>query len=422
MSYQATICYFCKDTDYTQACPTKLSHQIFKPTVHLKKIIITSIYLLTSIVLNAQEATGIQAEIRKMSKEADPGQCVYMRNQFIQGYKLDSLKDSETIDLLNGTVAIAYAKRKQYQEFEKFIGFIKNKFNQTSMLSQAANELLDNNIDADYACKIAKETLDKYFSFKDDPAARPEGYTKEDWERFMSFAKFPYYDTYAKSLFALKRYDEAIKYQLMALDDKPEEGLPESVERYAKLLELTGKKEEAKQLLLKRASLQNNDQTSWIQEIKPKMLNETAPAFSLKDIEGKQVSLSDYKGKIVILDLWATWCVPCIASFPAMQKQMEKHPDVIFLFIAVNEKADGVQERVKTFINKYKYPFLVLIDEPIKEAPGKFVITSSYKPTGIPAKYFIDRNGKLRFKSKGFNTDSELINEMDAVITILKSL
>jgi thiol-disulfide isomerase/thioredoxin len=152
------------------------------------------------------------------------------------------------------------------------------------------------------------------------------------------------------------------------------------------------------------------------------MLNETAPAFSLKDIEGKQVSLSDYKGKIVILDLWATWCVPCIASFPAMQKQMEKHPDVIFLFIAVNEKADGVQERVKTFINKYKYPFLVLIDEPIKEAPGKFVITSSYKPTGIPAKYFIDRNGKLRFKSKGFNTDSELINEMDAVITILKSL
>jgi thiol-disulfide isomerase/thioredoxin len=390
--------------------------------VHLKKIIITSIYLLTSIVLNAQEATGIQAEIRKMSKEADPGQCVYMRNQFIQGYKLDSLKDSETIDLLNGTVAIAYAKRKQYQEFEKFIGFIKNKFNQTSMLSQAANELLDNNIDADYACKIAKETLDKYFSFKDDPAARPEGYTKEDWERFMSFAKFPYYDTYAKSLFALKRYDEAIKYQLMALDDKPEEGLPGSVERYAKLLELTGKKEEAKQLLLKRASLQNNDQTSWIQEIKPKMLNETAPAFSLKDIEGKQVSLSDYKGKIVILDLWATWCVPCIASFPAMQKQMEKHPDVIFLFIAVNEKADGVQERVKTFINKYKYPFLVLIDEPIKEAPGKFVITSSYKPTGIPAKYFIDRNGKLRFKSKGFNTDSELINEMDAVITILKSL
>lgn len=390
--------------------------------MHFKKIIITAIYLFTSLVLNAQEATGIQAEIRKMSKETDPGQCVYMRNQFIQGYKLDSLKDSETIDLLNGMVAIAYAKRKQYQEFEKFIGFIKNKFNQTSMLSQAANELLDNNIDADYACKIAKETLDKYFSFKDDPAARPEGYTKEDWERFMSFAKFPYYDTYAKSLFALKRYDEAIKYQLMALDDKPEEGLPESVERYAKLLELTGKKEEAKQLLLKRASLQNNDQTSWIQEIKPKMLNETAPAFSLKDLDGKQVSLSDYKGKIVILDLWATWCVPCIASFPAMQKQMEKHPDVVFLFIAVNEKADGLEERVKSFINKNKYPFHVLIDEPINDAPGKFVITSSYKPTGIPAKYFIDREGKLRFKSKGFNTDSELINEMEAVITILKSL
>ncbi len=415
---------------------------------------ITAFYLFTSLSLTAQEATGIQSAIREMSKETDPYKSVNIKNRIINDYKLDSLKDSETIDLLKGNIAVAFALKKNYIEFEKQISLIKNKFNQTSICSLAADELLDKNIDADLACKIAKETLDKYFSFRDDPAARPEGYTKEDWDRFMSFAKFPYYDTYAKSLFALKRYDEALKYQRMALDDKPEEGLPGSVERYAKLLELTGKKEEAKQLLLKLAkqgklnqgmtkqlqstfisekgsdeklgifidSLQKNVQASLIQELKPKMLNETAPAFSIKDINGKPVSLSDYKGKIVILDLWATWCVPCIASFPAMQKQIEKHPEVVFLFIAVNEKGNDVLERVKAFINKNKYPFQVLLDEPMKDAPGKFKITSSYKPSGIPAKYFIDKEGKLRFKSQGFSTDSELINETDAIITILKSL
>jgi thiol-disulfide isomerase/thioredoxin len=169
-------------------------------------------------------------------------------------------------------------------------------------------------------------------------------------------------------------------------------------------------------------SLQKNVRATLIQELKSKMLNETAPVFSLKDLNGKQVSLSQYKGKIVILDLWATWCVPCIASFPAMQKEIEKHPDIVFLFIAVDEKGNNALERVKNFMNKNKYTFHVLMDEPIIETPNKYKITSTYKPNGIPAKYFIDRKGKLRFKSSGFNTDSELINETDAMIAILKSL
>ncbi|MDD4645304.1 MAG: TlpA disulfide reductase family protein [Bacteroidales bacterium] len=422
--------------------------------MNLRIIAIAACYLIANLPLSAQEITGVQSEIRKMSKETDPFQSVVTKNRIIKDYKLDSLKDSETIDLLNGNVAIAFVKKKNYPEFEKYISLIRNKFNQTSMLNMAAIELLDKKIDADYACKIAKVTLDKYFAFKDDPDARPVGYTKEDWQRFMGFARFPYYDTYAKSLFALKRYSEAIQYQQMAFDGEPEEGLPESVERYAKLLELTGQKEEAKQLLLKMArlgklnngmtaqlqsihasekggdtnlsvyidSLQKTVQATLIQELKSKMINETAQPFSLKDIDGKTVSLSDYRGKIVILDLWATWCVPCIASFPAMQKQIEKHPDVVFLFIAINEKGGDALERVRKFMSKNKYSFHVLMDEPISNTSDKFKITSTYKPTGIPAKYFIDKGGKLRFISKGFSTDTELINETDAIISILKSL
>ena len=74
---------------------------------------------------------------------------------------------------------------------------------------------------------------------------------------------------HAQSLFALKKYKEAIRYQKMAFNGNPEGGLPVSVERYAKLLELTGKKEEAKQLLLKMAGLGklNKGMTAHLQAI-----------------------------------------------------------------------------------------------------------------------------------------------------------
>lgn len=420
----------------------------------LKKVIAVSVFLFTGLFPDAQEVTGIQADIRRMSKEEDPKKSLNLRNQIIREYKLDSLKDAETIDMLNGNVAVAFAMKKNYPEFEKYINRIKNKFNQTSILSITANKLLDADIDDEYASKIAQQTLDKYYSFRDDPNSRPPAYTAGDWQRFMRFAQYPYNDTYAKSLFKLKKYKEAIKYQQMAFDGKPEEGIPASVERYAKLLELNGESDIAKLFLLKIAgmgklnkgmiaqleslyvagngnnenfdvyldSLQINVHAIMVKELKKKMLDEIAPPFSLTDINGKQVRLSDFKGKIVLLDLWATWCVPCIASFPAMQQQVEKHKDVVFLFIAVDEKGSNALSRVKKFINKKKYPFHVLMDKPIHKGSAKYTITSSYKPNGIPAKYVIDKEGKLRFKSGGFNTDSELKNEIDAMIAIVKSL
>ena len=166
-------------------------------------------------------------------------------------------------------------------------------------------------------------------------------------------------------------------------------------------------------------SLQKNIQSTLVQELKPKMLNEQAPAFSLKDISGKPVKLSDYRGKIVVLDLWATWCQPCIASFPAMQVMVKKHPDIVFLFIAVEEKEKDRLARVKGFIEKSKYPFTVLLDEPVHPGSSEYKIISSYKPNGIPAKYIIDKKGMLQFKTAGFDTDAELINELEAMISIL---
>jgi peroxiredoxin len=417
------------------------------------KLLFIGIFVFSGFLSQAQEETGLDSAMRELAQQKDPEKAVLTMNRIIKQYKPDKTRDAETYDVLYGTVAVSHAMVRKYPQFEKYIGLIRNRFNQTSFLNMAAAKMLTDKVDANYANRIAKRTLTLYESYKDDTTARPKEFSKQDWNRFMNFAKYPYYDTYAQSLYELKKYEEALKYQKMAFMDKPEEGLPGAVERYASLLELTGKREEAKQLLIKRArlgklnkkmteqlqsiniaehgsdqqlglyldSLQKNIQAVMIPELKSKMLNETAPQFSLKDINGKEVSLSDHAGRIVILDLWATWCRPCIASFPAMQLMVEKHPDVTFLFIAVEEKDRDPLPKVKSFIQKRNYPFTVLLDEPVQHNSQQYKITSTYKPNGIPAKYIIDQNGVLRFRTSGFDTDAELINELEAMISILKS-
>ncbi|MCD0488649.1 TlpA family protein disulfide reductase [Pedobacter sp. MC2016-14] len=159
-------------------------------------------------------------------------------------------------------------------------------------------------------------------------------------------------------------------------------------------------------------------------DLEKKMVREPATNFSLKDLNGQLVSLADLKGKIVILDFWATWCAPCKASFPAMQmavNKYEKDPNVKFLFIHTWEKTQTAVKDARDYIKANNYNFQVLMD--LKDPVTKINKTiSDYKVKGIPAKFVIDGNGDIRFQLMGFDGSNEAaVEELSMMIDMIKS-
>lgn len=131
------------------------------------------------------------------------------------------------------------------------------------------------------------------------------------------------------------------------------------------------------------------------QEVLATFESERAPEFTLKNLDGEFVSLSSLKGKIIVLDFWATWCRPCIAMFPDMKQLMAENMskgDIEFLYIDVREgkDEDTMRDNAKRLMDKNEYPFNVLLDSGDQAA-------KDYKIDFLPAKFIIDREGNIAF-------------------------
>lgn len=108
--------------------------------------------------------------------------------------------------------------------------------------------------------------------------------------------------------------------------------------------------------------------------------------FELEDLNGNKVSLSDFKGKKVFLNFWATWCPPCKAEMPDIEKLYQETKDTELVILAVNVGED--KKTVQDFIIEKGYNFPVLLDV-------KGEISQMYQVTGIPTTYLIDTKGYL---------------------------
>ena len=114
--------------------------------------------------------------------------------------------------------------------------------------------------------------------------------------------------------------------------------------------------------------------------------------FKLIDLNGKEVSLSDYKGKKVFLNFWASWCPPCISEMPDIEKLYNETKDSDLVILAVNLGED--KATVKDFSDTNKYNFKILLDT--DQSVGK-----QYNITAIPTSYFIDKEGNIVSTVKG---------------------
>jgi peroxiredoxin len=118
-----------------------------------------------------------------------------------------------------------------------------------------------------------------------------------------------------------------------------------------------------------------------------------APGFTLPDLDGKMVSLADFKGKVVLLNIWATWCPPCVEEMPSMEKLYQELKEENFVILAASIDASG-NEVVAPFMETHKLSFLALTDN-----QGK--LQDLYQTTGVPESFIIDKSGIIAEKIIG---------------------
>jgi len=119
-----------------------------------------------------------------------------------------------------------------------------------------------------------------------------------------------------------------------------------------------------------------------------------APDFLLVDMDGEKHSLKQYRGKVVLINFWATWCPPCIHEMPSMENLYTKFKSHNFIILAINQWED--EERVFEFMGQLKTipSFTVLFDPDSK-------VSSAYKVQGLPSSYIIDKQGRIVYRAKG---------------------
>ena len=114
---------------------------------------------------------------------------------------------------------------------------------------------------------------------------------------------------------------------------------------------------------------------------------ENAPNFTLKNLDGKEISLNQFRGKHVLINFWATWCGPCKIEMPSLEALYERFKDRNFVLLAISNDMFGANI-VKPFVKAHKINFPVLLDQRLK-------VSNAFGVVSLPTTFLIDPQGKI---------------------------
>ncbi len=148
---------------------------------------------------------------------------------------------------------------------------------------------------------------------------------------------------------------------------------------------------------------------AWSMGSRVPVVGSTPDDFRLIDLEGKSQSLSQYRGKVVLVNFWATWCKPCTTEMPAMQTTYDRLREKGFVVLAINELEDDA--KVREHVKQHGHTFPVLMDRDNK-------VANQFGVFGLPVSVFIDEKGVVQEYIKGGLLTEQKI--LDAVARIQK--
>lgn len=391
--------------------------------------------------------------ITAVSKEKDLNKKEELSKKMIKDLALDENRktDEAKLDKLYSLMSNSFAQAKNNEKFEEYSSKIKNKITLAGLYNSYAWAGAEKNENVQFASKISKKSLELIEAAKNEP--KPEAYaTKEDYIKNLDASYAMYADTYALLLDHSGNSAEALKYQEIAVNQNnfanaemnaryvnflAKAGQKDKVVTYAERFIKDGQGTEQMKLDLKSgytgketfdtyyAALEKVADEKEKAKFAKQMINMPAPKFTLANLKGESVSLDKLKGKVIVVDYWATWCGPCIASFPGMQKAVDKYKSddkVEFLFVNTWQTEENREKVVKDWLATTPYTFNILLDSKNVKDPSKFDVVSDYKVDGIPTKFIVDANGNIRFKKVGGSANANAtVKELDIMIEMAKN-